>query len=184
MVFVLYFWLRIVGKNTSIEWHFYNFTKWFLKDINKVTIYFKSNNWGSRFFCNDIQFDTGVSLPICSYCKLLHFIVIVWQHCWNEKRQCSLPKSTSVSKWLFHGSKVISVWGWVSVIARPHPPREQSVQDFATRYKNFDHVFVICYRKFIDWLETKMIIVDPSILGQHVQLFKNNYFKACTLTQF
>ena len=142
MVFILYFWLRIVGKNTSIEWHFYNFTKLFLKDINKVTIYFNSNNWGSRFFCNDIQFDTGVSLLICSYCKLLHFNVIVWQHYWNEKRQCSLIIALPQEAVKRQCSLVIAL---------PHPPREQSVQDFATRYKNFDHVFVICYRK-IYWL--------------------------------
>ena len=32
--------------------------------------------------------------------------------------------------------------------------------------------------KFIDWLETKMTDIDPSIVRQHVQPLKNNYFKA------
>ena len=32
-------------------------------------------------------------------------------------------------------------------------------------------------KKYIDRLETKMTDVDPSIVGQHVQPLKNNYFK-------
>ena len=32
--------------------------------------------------------------------------------------------------------------------------------------------------KFIDWLETKINYVDPSIVSPQVQLLKNNYFKA------
>ena len=31
--------------------------------------------------------------------------------------------------------------------------------------------------KLIDRLETKMIDVDPGIVGQHVRPLKNNYFK-------
>ena len=32
--------------------------------------------------------------------------------------------------------------------------------------------------KFFDQLETKMTNIDPSIVGQHVQTLKNDYFKA------
>ena len=80
---------------------------------------------------------------------------------------------------IVHGSKVISVWAyWVVVIVLSRPPLEQSVQDFSTRYENFDVVFIICLEKLIDRLETKMTDVDPSIVGQHVRPLKNNYFKA------
>ena len=43
----------------------------------------------------------------------------------------------------------LSVFGihCVRVMALSRPPRVQSVQDFATRYENFDDVFIICYRK-------------------------------------
>ena len=44
MVFIVYFWLRTARENTTVEWHFYNFTKLFLKDINKDIIYWDSNN--------------------------------------------------------------------------------------------------------------------------------------------
>ena len=44
MFFILYFWLRIVRENTKVGWYFYNFTKLFLKDINKGIIYCDSNN--------------------------------------------------------------------------------------------------------------------------------------------
>ena len=44
MVFIVYFWLRIARENTTVEWHFYNFTKLFLKDITKDIIYWDSNN--------------------------------------------------------------------------------------------------------------------------------------------
>ena len=37
--------LRIARKNTMVEWHFYNFTKLFVKDINKDISYCNSNNW-------------------------------------------------------------------------------------------------------------------------------------------
>ena len=33
-----------------VEWHFYNFTKLFLKDINKDIIY--CDNWERRTFCS------------------------------------------------------------------------------------------------------------------------------------
>ena len=83
---------------------------------------------------------------------------------------------------IVHGSKVISVWAyWVVVIVLSRPPLEQSVQDFSTRYENFDVVFIICLEKLIDRLETKMTDVDPSIVGQHVRPLKNNYFKASSL---
>ena len=52
MVDISYFWLRIARKNTMIEWYFYNFTKLFLKDINKNIIYCDSNNWEWRTFWN------------------------------------------------------------------------------------------------------------------------------------
>ena len=52
MVYILYFWLRIARENTMVEWHFYNFTKLFLKDINKDIIYCDSNNWERRTFCS------------------------------------------------------------------------------------------------------------------------------------
>ena len=45
IVFILHFWLRIAGKNPNVEWHFYNFTKLFLKDNNKDIIHYNSNNW-------------------------------------------------------------------------------------------------------------------------------------------
>ena len=184
MVFILYFWLRIVGKNTSIKWHFYNFTKLFLKAINKVIIYFNSNNWGSRFFCNDIQFDTGVSLPICSYCKLLHFNVIIWRHYWNEKRQRSLPRVPVSQNDCFMEVR-LSVFGVELVLLHYHIPHvSNQYKTLLQDMKILTMLLLSVIEKFIDWLETKMIIVDPSILGQHVQLFKNNYFKACTLTPF
>ena len=46
----------------------------------------------------------------------------------------------------------LSVFGvhWVSVIALSHPPRDQSAQDFPTRYKNLK-MFLFSYRK-ICWL--------------------------------
>ena len=34
-----------------VEWYFYNFTKLFLKDINK-NIYCDSSNWEWQTFCN------------------------------------------------------------------------------------------------------------------------------------
>ena len=86
----------------------------------------------------------------------------------------------AATKWLFMVVK-LSVFGfhWVSVIVVPRPPSEKSLPDFGTRYKNFDDVLIICYKKYIDWLEIKMTDVDPSIVGQHVRPLKNNYFKAC-----
>ena len=81
----------------------------------------------------------------------------------------------AITKWLFMIVK-LSAFGfhWVSVIILPRSPREQSLQDFGTRYKNFDDVLIICYKKTY-WL-TKMTDVDPSIVGP----LKNNYFKACS----
>ena len=38
--------------------------------------------------------------------------------------------------------------------------------------------------KVIDWLETKLADVDPSLVGQHVQPLKNNYFKPCVALVF
>ena len=35
-----------------VEWYFYNFTKLFLKNINKNIIYCDSNNWEWQTFCN------------------------------------------------------------------------------------------------------------------------------------
>ena len=35
-----------------VEWQFYDFTKLFLKGINKDIIYCDSNNWESQTFCN------------------------------------------------------------------------------------------------------------------------------------
>ena len=50
-----FIFLRIARKNTMVERYFYNFTKLFLKDINKTIIYCNSNN----------------RVTACSYCKLL-----------------------------------------------------------------------------------------------------------------
>ena len=61
---ILYFWLRIAGKNTNLELYFYNCTKLVLKDIDKDFIYCNSNNWNSWTFCNDAQFYTGASLSV------------------------------------------------------------------------------------------------------------------------
>ena len=71
MVFFIYFWLRIAGKNTNGEGHFYKFTNLFLKDINKDIIYCGSNNWDGRTFGNDVQFYTGVSPPVGSKLYIL-----------------------------------------------------------------------------------------------------------------
>ena len=80
---------------------------------------------------------------------------------------------------IVYGSKIVSVWASQSCsIVLSCPPREQSVQDFGTRYENFDNFFIICYKKFIDYLETKMTNINPSIVRQLVQPLKNNYFKA------
>ena len=93
-------------------------------------------------------------------------------------------KGCQCHKMIVHGSKVNSVWASLSwcdcTIVLSRPPCEQSVQDFSTRYENFDNFFIICIEKLIDRPETKMTDVDPSLVGQHVQPLKNNYFKACT----
>ena len=77
-----------------------------------------------------------------------------------------LCKGFSVTKWLFMEAK-LSVFElhWVGVIVLSCPPREQPVQDFSTRYGNFDNVFIICVEKFINQLETKMTDVDSGIVG-------------------
>ena len=86
----------------------------------------------------------------------------------------------AVKKRLFMVVK-LSVFGfhWVSVIVLPRLPREQSLQDFGTRYKKILLYFIII-KKYIDRLETKMTDVDPSIVVQHVRPLKNNYFEAWT----
>ena len=56
MVFISYFWSGLKEKNTNMEWHFYNFTKLFLKDITTDIIYWESTNWESQIFCIDAQF--------------------------------------------------------------------------------------------------------------------------------
>ena len=68
----------------------------------------------------------------------------------------------------------LSVFGvhWVSVITLSHHACVQSVQDFATRF------YFYYIEKVIDQCETKMTDTDPSIVGQHVQPLKHNYFKA------
>ena len=38
--------------------------------------------------------------------------------------------------------------------------------------------------KVIDRLETKLVDVDPSLVGQHVQPLKNNYCKPCIASVF
>ena len=58
---------------------------------------------------------------------------------------------------------------WVGVTVLSFPQHELSVQDFSTKYENLDAVFIICIEKFIDRLETKIIDLDPSIVGQHVK---------------
>ena len=66
----------------------------------------------------------------------------------------------------------LSVFGVhrVRVMALSRPPHVKTVQDFAMIYENFDDVFIICYIKFIDWPETKMTDVDPSIVVKRLAL--------------
>ena len=70
-MFFYIFWLRIARKNTDVEGHFYKSTNLFLKYINKNIIYSGSNNSDSRTFCDDVQFYTEVSPPVCSKLYIL-----------------------------------------------------------------------------------------------------------------
>ena len=106
MVHISYFWLRTARKNTMVEWYFYNFTKLFLKNINKNIIYCDSNNWEWQTFCN------------------LYFF-----------------RSFSSHMFLLQAFRLSDI------------------------------------EKFIDRRETKATDLDSSIVGQHVQPLKNNYFK-------
>ena len=122
--------------------------KLFLKDIKTDIIYWDSTTRESRIFCIDAQFYTGVSLPICSYCKLLHFNVNVWRHYWNSR--CSfhfLRVQVSQNDCFMEVKLSVFDINCVSAIALSRPPSEQSVQDFAIRCENFDDVFIVCYRK-------------------------------------
>ena len=78
-------------------------------------------------------------------------------------------------KWLFHESKVISVWGSLSYCYY----FITSCMCTISARLCYEILFLLSViEKFIDQCETKMTDIDPSIVGQHVQPLKNNYFKA------
>ena len=119
-------------------WNDINFTKLLLKDNNIDIIYWDGTNWESETFCTDARSYTGVSPPICSYCKISHFNVNVWWHYWNSRGSFCLLRVPVPQNDCFMEVK-LSVFRvhWVSAIALSHLPCEQSVQDFTMRCKQF-----------------------------------------------
>ena len=180
MVYILYFWLRIARKNTMVECHFYNFTKLFLKDVNKDIIYCNKNNWERRTFCS-LSFD--VSPTACSYCKPLDFNVNVLRRYVTGTGRgslCLLRVPLSQNHCFMEVKLSVFRAHWVSVIAlwRPHVNNQFRTSLRDTKILTMSLLSVA--EKFIERLETKLADVDPSLVGQHVRPLKNNNFKPCT----
>ena len=66
---------------------------------------------------------------------------------------------------------------WVSVIALSHPHVNNQFRTSLQDTKILTMFLLSVIEKFIDQLETKLANIDPSLVRQHVQPLKNNYFK-------
>ena len=64
---------------------------------------------------------------------------------------------------------------WVSVMALSCPHVNNQFRTLLRDTKILTMFLLSVIEKFIDWLETKMVDVDPSLVRQHVRPFKNNW---------
>ena len=64
---------------------------------------------------------------------------------------------------------------WVSVIALSCPHVNNQFRSSLRDTKILTMFLLSVIEKSIDWLETKMVDVDPRFVGQHVRPLKNNW---------
>ena len=125
-----------------MEWHFYNFAKLFLKDINNHRHYllgqYQLRESNFLYWCSVLH----LFPPTCSYCQRL-----MWMSASvigiRRGSFCFLRVPVSQNDCCMRVKLSVFVVYWVSVIAPSRPPRVQSTQDLATKWENFGDVFIM-----------------------------------------
>ena len=126
----------------------YNFTKLFLKDINKTIIYCNSNN----------------RVTACSYCKLLDFNVTSGRVIGTDQGSfCFLRVLVSQNDCLI--KVMLSVFRVHELVILHHHIHTRKIM-FRTLLQDTKILMMFLLsdvEKFIDWCETKTTNVDPNI---------------------